>query len=331
MKKFALILLLAISAASCAVKDKNAPVADPDYNRFFHIVQSQIYSTATTIWAESVDFSASGAVVSRYGLCCNPVRTPDIGDYVADLKYGASGPVVITGLSPNTNYLCRAFFVTSDGSAYYSELFEISTQSLLSLELDGYPTSNTKDGGYVKAVLKEGSFDGCTERGFCYGTSEVPTVNDYKVAIAGTSSTMQGYIPMSPGQMFYYRAYARLSDGSVVYSDESNYIQTYAVTEGFSVSNLAYGVTYNSTYYPFSAQLDATFSYYSTSETTEIGFKEGGSSWKWNNITDGKFTDYRTWYFEDVVQTMTYQAYAVLKSTGKRVWGEEKTAYFYYN
>ena len=167
MKKFALILLLAISAASCAVKDKNAPVADPDYNRFFHIVQSQIYSTATTIWAESVlDFSASGAVVSRYGLCCNPVRTPDIGDYVADLKYGASGPVVITGLSPNTNYLCRAFFVTSDGSAYYSELFEISTQSLLSLELDGYPTSNTKDGGYVKAVLKEGSFDGCTERGF---------------------------------------------------------------------------------------------------------------------------------------------------------------------
>lgn len=331
MKKFALILLLAISAASCAVKDKNAPVADPDYNRFFYIVQSQIYSTATTIWAESVDFSASGAVVSRYGLCCNPVRTPDIGDYVADLKYGASGPVVITGLSPNTNYLCRAFFVTSDGTAYYSEIFEITTQSLLSLELDGYPTSNTKDGGYVKAFLKEGSFEDCTERGFCYGKSEEPTVNDNKVAVAGTSSTMQGYIPMNPGQLYYYRAFARLSDGSVVYSSESNYIQTYAVTEECFASVLAYGVVYNDKYYTFSGEVDASFSYYSTSETTEIGFKEGSSSWKWNNISDGKFTDYRTWYFEDVQQTITYQAYAVLKSTGKRVWGEEKTAYFYYN
>ena len=250
---------------------------------------------------------------------------------MADVRYGESGPITLTGLTPNTTYKCRAFFVTSDGTAYYSELFEIATQSLLSLELDGYPTSNTKEGGYVKAVLKEGSFGDCTERGFCYGTSEVPTVNDYKVAIAGTSSTMQGYIPMSPGQMFYYRAYARLQDGSVIYSDESNYIQTYAVTEGFSASNLAYGVTYNSKYYPFSAQLDATFSYYSTSQTSEIGFKEGSKSWKWTNTADGTFTDYRTWYFEDVVQTMTYQAYAVLKSTGKRVWGEEKTAYFYYN
>lgn len=333
MKKFVFIIAMAFAAVSCAVKDENIPLPNPDYNNFFQTVWSDFHSTSTTIWVESVRYYAPGAVVTRYGICCALFRLPTITDNAVSASEGAplSDVMTLTGLSPNTTYTCRAFFVTSDGTAYYSESFEVATASTLSLELDGFPTSNTKDGGYVKAVLKEGSFGDCTERGFCYGTSEVPTVNDYKVAIAGTSSTMQGYIPMSPGQMFYYRAYVRLQDGSVIYSDESNYIQTYAVTEGFSVSNLAYGVTYNSTYYPFSAQLDATFSYYSTSQTSEIGFKEGSKSWKWNNITDGKITDYRTWYFEDVVQTMTYQAYAVLKSTGKRVWGEEKTAYFYYN
>ncbi len=61
MKKTALILLLALCAASCAVKDKNAPGADPDYNRFFYLTQSQLHSTATTIWVESLDFSGPHA------------------------------------------------------------------------------------------------------------------------------------------------------------------------------------------------------------------------------------------------------------------------------
>lgn len=331
MKKIALILLLVISAASCAVKDKNAPGADPDYNRFFYIAPADYQTSSTSIWVNDFRFDAPGAVVSQYGLCCAISRKPYITDKVASY-YGsaASGPVVLEGLSPNTTYQCRAFIVTVDGSAYYSEIVSLATTSPISLALDGFPTSNTEAGGYVKAVVTGGNIADSTEKGFCYGTSETPTVNDNKLPVAGSSNTITGYIPMSPGQMFYYRAYARMSDGTVVYSEDSYYIQTYAVTEGYSIYNMAYGnFERNGEYYGFKADIKVNMSYYSTSQLSKIGFRVGGNSWYFNDKSDGKFYSEDTWYFKTIQQTITYQAYATLNS-GKTVWGEEKTAYFYY-
>ena len=334
MKKFFIVLVLAVAASSCAVKDDTLPIVDPNNNSYFYGLTAERFSaTGNSITLNYRDFQiVSGATVTAYGFCCSNTGTPTLSNYSCYYSYPVSDgvPFVIEGLTPNTAYFCRAFFIISNGTAYYSDVVTVTTTSPLVIALDGYPTSNTKDGGFVSAVATIGSFEGCTERGFCYGTSETPTVSDGKVTVPGTSSPMSGYIPMSPGQVYYYRAYARMTDGSYIYSDDSYYIQTYAVTEDYSASSVKSGTFYNDDgeSYSYSVSLDTHYSYYSTSQLTEIGFKTGPSSWYWTYVSDGARTDSRTWLFQSYTITLNYQAYAVLKD-GKRVWGEEKTAYFY--
>lgn len=331
MKKFLLISVLAVAASSCAVKDNSLPVPNPDGNNFFYSsTLSGLTTTSNSIVLEGLSLDVTGAEITRYGICCAIGRLPYITDYVAEFITGEmhSGPLVIDGLAPSTTYTCRAFFVTSDGAAYYSDPVEVTTTPVLSLALDGFPTSNTKDGGYVNAVVTSGSLAACKDKGFCYGASETPTVNDNKVSVAGSSDTMTAYISMSPGQIYYYRAFAILQDGTVVYSDTSAYIQTYAVTEHYYASSVMYGSFYsNGETYPYQVSLDTYYSYYSVSDLTDIGFKEADSSWHYNSISEGLHSDSRTWFFMIYRTSLTYQAYAVLKS-GKKIWGEEKTASF---
>jgi len=65
---------------------------------------------------------------------------------------------------------------------------------------------------------------GITSRGFCYGTSSNPTINDTKVA--GSSAQMTVTLAgLSPSTTYYVRTYAQTSD-KVVYSDEVTFTTT---------------------------------------------------------------------------------------------------------
>ena len=325
MKKVFIILALAVAASSCAVKDDSLPVVDPNAAGAYISIGAGISTTSKSIKVEYLWVSVYDVKITAYGICCSDTGTPTISNYACSYSYPVSEdiPFVINGLQPSTTYFCRPFFVISSGAVYYGDTVMATTSGAIEMTLTP-PSDISQYGGLVTASATDGSFEDCTERGFCYGTSETPTVSDNKVTCPGTNNPMSSFIPMTPGVLYYYRAYAKLADGTYIYSPDVNYIQNYAITVGGDVPSAMSGsFYYEGTYYPYKVDINTYYDYYSVSDLTEIGFEEMTYSWHYTYLIEGEHLDSRTWYFPSATNQINYRAYAILKN-GTKVYGEEK-------
>lgn len=134
---------------------------------------------------------------------------PEPNEYVL---YGTgTGPFfsAINGLRANTKYYVRAFGTNSVGPGY-GDPVELNTGAPVAATVHTYHINNTSGtsvpaGGYV---LNDGGSD-VKERGFCWNTTGVPTVNDNKVS--GGTGTGRFDLMISGLQSektYYVRAYA---------------------------------------------------------------------------------------------------------------------------
>lgn len=131
----------------------------------------------------------------------------------------------VNGLSLNTTYYVRAYAINNDGTAYGNEVSFTSEAELATLSTKtatNITTTTAILGGYIMTT----GTPSYTERGVCYGTSPMPTIdNNSKVIItgSGTGNFTQQVSGLISGIKYYVRAYAKLGDSRAAYGDEISF------------------------------------------------------------------------------------------------------------
>lgn len=348
MKKcfYAVLAVLALSSCAKDIEPGDEYYTDKDHNGLltFSLIEYQTTDTSLSFY---VSTGASGVNVSYVGVCASKTNyMPTIDDKIGKIP-NSEGKLVVPNLEPETEYICRAYLVTSDGIVYYSDTKTFKTaESIPDVVLssdDEDPSDMTAYGGEVEIWIESGlehfNASHYTEFGVVHSLSHNPTVNDSKVRYLDGFDGDDGYsvyITMSPGEVRYYRGYAIKKDGTVIYSGDEGVIQTVAVTGSYDIISADTGSFYLSNGkgpYSYRVSLDTRYEYYGTSSAKELGFVVAGNSYYWldnesePDTSEGTKTAYNGIVFNDYTSYLTYYAYAILNDDTV-LYGEVKNAYF---
>lgn len=182
-------------------------------------------NAVTNVMAQTADvsgnvISANGGVITARGFCYSIAENPTIADSKVSVS-GMTGPMskTISSLTPNTEYHVRAFATTSFGTSYGADKSFKTKNGVVTFS--NIAASNVLA---VSATLSSDiSGDGgssITERGFCYATSEQPTVLNDKVVFTGDNTSFTVTISnLSRSTVYYFRAYAKNAVG-IYYSNQ---------------------------------------------------------------------------------------------------------------
>ncbi|CCH54150.1 PKD domain containing protein [Fibrisoma limi BUZ 3] len=173
--------------------------------------------------------STGNATITRYGICYSSSSgIPEVDkDRTADVKGGLAinDPKSFTALSlePNTLYYVRAFAYNEKvGPAYSTPVITFRTGSLPSVATNGISNVATTTAN-VNFVLNNAGSPAAVEYGICYSSStNAPDVNNSsKVGVTSPSvgtNTLVGLTSLTPNTTYFYRAYAKLPSGEIIYS-----------------------------------------------------------------------------------------------------------------
>jgi pectinesterase len=175
---------------------------------------SNLY-TVSASGGGNVTFDGGQTVTAR-GVCWSLLPNPTVTDqHTMDSAGLGNFSSSITGLSPATLYHVRAYAVNVTGIGYGGD----STFTTLPLSVPAVITAN---GSFI--MLNSAScggsvtFDGglkVTARGICYNTTGLPTLSDNKTSdSSGLGIFGSMMTKLSPGTMYYVRAYATNSLGT---------------------------------------------------------------------------------------------------------------------
>ena len=181
------------------------------------VINSGSYSDITAesfVMHSSVKFEAQ---ITQWGFCySSTTETPTTsGDKVTVVVEGTDFEATITGLVPGKEYFVRPFAVNSKGTTYGSTYFV--TTLALPPTVEGLAATEVA-GTSFKANANVADFGGAdiTVKGFCYSTSENPTMEDSKILGEQAEgdyfiATVTGLLPVTT---YYVRAYATNSAGT---------------------------------------------------------------------------------------------------------------------
>ena len=168
--------------------------------------------------------SNGGQEVGERGICYSTNGTPTIdGPHVASGSGLGRFECLLTDLAANTKYNIRAYAVCTEGVYYGNENYFYT---------EGLPMEvRTISVGDITAtrvwvdgeVVRDGGLP-VTERGFCWSTEHLPTIDGHHVwsgyGVGGFSHYFSG---LQRGVTHYVRAYAINEDG-VVYGEELEFV-----------------------------------------------------------------------------------------------------------
>ena len=158
----------------------------------------------------------NGSAVTARGICWSTSQNPTISlsTKTSDGTGTGSFTSSITGLTAVTTYYVRAYATNGISTSYGTQvtfttlanLPTVTTASLTNI------TSLSATGGGT--VVSDGGAT-VTERGLCWGTSQLPTISNSKLAIGAGLGTFTGSITgLQAGLPYYVRAYATNSSGT---------------------------------------------------------------------------------------------------------------------
>jgi len=197
----------------------NAPFSTDDYPTVTTAVVTNV--TGSTAQSGGNVTDNGGDTVTARGVCWNTTGSPTTADsHTTNGSGTGSFTSNLTGLSPNTSYFVRAYATNGVGTAYGGQ--ETFTT-------DNYPTvttaavtnitgSTATSGGNVTS-------DGgelVTARGVCWNTTGNPTLADaHSTETGGTGTFTSNLTGLTPGTLYYVRAYATNSVGTSYGGQES--------------------------------------------------------------------------------------------------------------
>lgn len=180
--------------------------------------------------------STGNATITRYGICyssVNQVPNVDKGDFTseqtASININTPASFTLANLQPNTTYYVRSFAVNKAGTGYSSPVQSFTTGSIPVVSVAGTPTISINSTTVNFVVMNPGR-PAAVEYGICYAPSSVtntPTTANLVKQV--TSPAVNTYTPveltnLTPNTTYYYRVYAKLSTGEIVYSSVQSFM-----------------------------------------------------------------------------------------------------------
>ncbi|GAB3948244.1 hypothetical protein GCM10028805_22150 [Spirosoma harenae] len=184
--------------------------------------------------------SNGNVAIRRFGICYSTTNTvPDITkDPIAykDEAGTINAPISfsLTTLSPNTTYYARSFAINDKGTAYSDPVQTFRTGQNPVVATNGVVTAETTT-AIVYFVLAVPGNPASQEFGICYSANiTTPEVTNSSKAIV-SSPAANTYIAvnltdLTPDKTYYYRPYAILSSGAVIYGETVMSFTTQMVT-----------------------------------------------------------------------------------------------------
>jgi uncharacterized protein (TIGR02145 family) len=183
-----------------------------------------------------------GASITMKGVCWSTKEEPTTESSKTENGQGSGGFTAnITGLAPATTYYVRAYAINSVGTAYGSQRSFTTAPAIPTLttaEVIAISTSGGKTGGNI-------TVDGgaaVTARGVAWSVTENPTIeNDIVESGTGSGSFVSDLVGLSPGKVYYVRAYATNAAGTG-YGNQVSFTTLVAV--GSVTTSPVTGITY---------------------------------------------------------------------------------------
>ncbi len=172
--------------------------------------------TRTTAVSGGNITSNGGAAVTARGVCWSTAANPSVtGPHSSDGAGNGSFVSNITGLTAGTIYYVRAYATNSAGTSYGNErTFPTSPVLIPTLTTDAVTSvalATATSGGNITSD----NGGQVTERGVCWNTSGNPTTSNPKSSDGpGTGAFTSNITGLTPGMIYYVRAYATNSVGT---------------------------------------------------------------------------------------------------------------------
>ena len=147
-------------------------------------------------------------VISACGFCWGVKENPTLtGNKSSDTPTGNAFAVVVDGLIPDSTYYVRAYATNEIGTAYGNQFIvkTLAVAQLWALTLTAKVSSIAASTGITSDLGTE-----ISDRGFCWGTSDNPTIANNFVSVGnGTGSFSYVIGQLSASTIYYVRAYVR--------------------------------------------------------------------------------------------------------------------------
>ena len=207
-------LLFGIIASTSCKKDVTIPVLTTD---------SATDITINSVTSGGKITSNGGADITGRGVCWSTSKSPVItGSHTTDGTGTGNFTTNISGLTSNTLYYIRAYATNKAGTAYGNEVSFTTSQivvpTLTTTAVTSIGITTATSGGNITA---DGGAS-VTARGVCWSTSAGPTTASDKTSEGtGTGTFTSPLTALTPGTLYYIRAYATNSAGTAYGSELS--------------------------------------------------------------------------------------------------------------
>ncbi|ADV42665.1 Ig-like domain-containing protein [Bacteroides helcogenes] len=195
-------------AASCqiTVVNKGVEISKPEV--------SDVTSISAVV---SGTVKALGVKLGEVGICYSTAQSPTVNDKKIALS-GESLSYAMTKLEASTTYFVRIYAIL-DGAAKYGDQTTFTTEAAAEISAPQI-SSITSNAAYISATIK--TFGMQTEEvGICYSTSAMPTIDNTKVIISGSTI---GYTlnELKPETTYYVRIFAKIN-GKYYYGEQDDF------------------------------------------------------------------------------------------------------------
>lgn len=189
---------------------------------FSAVTYSDVTSSSVRISGEIV--SDGGSTILERGFCYSMSEEPSVQDKKVTV-IGTLGNMSasINNLQNDTKYYVRAFVINEIG-VFYSNIVDFSTLSGIAVLTETKFSNVLARSMTLTSTISSDGGNAISERGFCYSTTDIPTINSNKIAVLGSVGEMQTSIKdLIPSATYHFRSYA-INDYGTFYGSSSQII-----------------------------------------------------------------------------------------------------------
>lgn len=187
--------------------------------------------TTTTAVSGGADINAGGGTILEKGVVWSTSQNPTINLPTKTNNGGGTGLFTsnITGLNPGTLYYVRAYATNGAGTSYGNQISFTTTSVALPTLTTNSVTSITTTSASCGGNISSDGGSAVTSRGVVWSTSQNPTIADSKtIDGTGIGSFLSTITGLSPGTLYYIRAYATTLSGTA-YGGQQQFTTTGSV------------------------------------------------------------------------------------------------------